>query len=142
MGEGTGRCSVVACATCKREIASWVVDWTEVAVDAVLLRQCLYPCIRAPSRFRSKSGYLDRERVKLCIWLVTCTNLSLRGCMLPGELRWLINEQGPVSVTREQILCKVRREALVLDAGYKPPPLPLAPRTGECRPKESFQLGK
>ena len=37
------RGSLVACATCEREIAGSIAGWAKFAVDAVLLGKALYP---------------------------------------------------------------------------------------------------
>ena len=91
------RCSVVGCATCKRQIEGSIAGWAEFAVDAVVLGKAFTrACTLLP---RSESGYLVGLRNLVCVITYVRQYLWLAGCMLPGELRsrWLINEQGPVT---------------------------------------------
>ena len=106
------RGSMVACATCKREIAGSIAGWAQFAVTLCSWARSL-PA-RAPSRPRSKCGYLVRpRRPVLAIRLCASKVVAARLYMPPGELRWLnMNEQGPV--TRRK-LCKARRAVLALD---------------------------
>ena len=71
-----GRCgSVVACATCKREITGSIAGWAEFAVDTVLLENPLPT--RASSRPSVKVGaWKDQEG--LCVCLAMCPKIC--GC--------------------------------------------------------------
>ena len=85
------RGSVVACATYKRGIAGSIPGCAEYACfDVVLLGKAL--CSHVHSLDPGISGYLVGQ------WRLVCLNSAVRrkwqpGCMLPGELRWLMNEQ-------------------------------------------------
>ena len=87
--------SVVECATCKLEIVGSITGSTEVAVRLCSWARPLPT--RVPSRSRSKSGYLVRPRRLVFVISYAPQNLRLPGCMLPGELRRLMNKQGPVT---------------------------------------------
>ena len=63
----------------------------------------------------------------MCVISYVRQNLCLPGGMLPGELRWLMKEQGPV--TRAELpegnYVKSGEQRLRWIPGYKPPPLSL-----------------
>ena len=99
-------------AICNREIAG---SSRRRAEFAVMLCSWARPLpTRAPSRSRSESGYLVGPRRLVFVISYTRQNVWLTCCMLPGELRWLMNEWDPV--TKGQ-LCKARRVALAVDTG-------------------------
>ena len=84
------RGSVVACVACKQEIIGSIPGWAELCSDVVLLGKALCPHMH--SLDPEVSGYLVGQ------WSLVCLNSSVRqkwepGCMLPGELRWPVNEQ-------------------------------------------------
>ena len=94
------RGSVVACTTYKQEITGLIPGWAELCFNIVLLGKVLCPHMHSLN-----------PGVRGCLvgqWRLAFGNSSKcwkwqLGCMLPGELRWLMNDQG---------LCEVRRVAL------------------------------
>ena len=81
---------MVACTTYKRQIAGSIPGWAELCSDVVLLGKALCPHMHSLNP--GVSGYLVGQTRLVCL------NSSARrkwqlGCMVPGELRWLMNEQ-------------------------------------------------
>ena len=84
------RTFLVVCTTYKQQIVGLIPSWAELCSDIVLLGKAL--CRHVHSLDPGMSRYLVGQ------WRLVCWNGFVRwkwqpGCMLPGELRWLMNEQ-------------------------------------------------